>query len=127
MLIFGWYYSAYDCDRPRVLLPDKCLVGKYSCYVIYYVAGLILQNMLQAKTILKHERWIYFDFFLAHSVDANVAAELTLTERLIKKRKRKRGASIYCKTNYFELICAVESTYINNLIIEMMMAYAHSN
>ena len=70
---------------------------------------------------------MYFDFFLAHSVDANVAAESTLPEWLIKKRKRKCGASIYCKTNYFELICAVESTYINNLIIEMMMAYAHGN
>ena len=68
---------------------------------------------------------MYFDFFLAHSVDANVAAESTLPEQIIKKRKRKSGANIYCNKNYFELICAVESTYINNLIIEMMMAYAH--
>ena len=74
-LILGWYYSASNCDRPDVLLPDKCLVRKYSCYVIYYVTGLILQRMSQANTMVKHERKIYFDFFLAHSVDANVAAE----------------------------------------------------
>ena len=77
--------------------------------------------------MVKHERKIYFDFFLAHSVDANVAAELTLTERLIKKRKRKRGDNIYCNRNYFELICAVESTDLNNLILKMIIWYAHSN
>ena len=42
MLILGWYYSASNFDQPGVLIPDKCLVGKDSCYVIYYVTGLIL-------------------------------------------------------------------------------------
>ena len=41
-MIFGWSYSASDCDQPGILLPDKCLFRKYSRHVIYYLAGLIL-------------------------------------------------------------------------------------
>ena len=126
-LIFGWSYSVFYCDRPGFLLPDKCLFRKYSCCVIYYVAGLILKMMSQAKTIVKYEGQIYFDLFLAHPVDANVAAESTLSARLIEKRNMKRGVKIYCKNNYLEIICVVESTYLNNLILKMLMWYARGN
>ena len=33
----NWSYSACDCNPPDVVLPNKCLVGKYLRTIIYYV------------------------------------------------------------------------------------------
>ena len=34
---------------------------------------------------------------------------------------------MFCSKHYFEFICFVDSTYLHNLTLEMMMAYAHGD
>jgi hypothetical protein len=37
--------------------------------------------------------------------------------------RRKRRASVYCSREYFDFVCFVESTYLANPTLKMMMAY----
>ena len=48
-------------------------------------------------------------------------ARLNLPTSLVERRKRR--ASVYCTREYFYFICAIESIYLANLTLKMMMAY----
>ena len=37
--------------------------------------------------------------------------------------KRRWRASVYCSREYFDVVCFVDSTYLANLMLKMMMAY----
>lgn len=37
--------------------------------------------------------------------------------------KRKRNVAMYCTQQYFEFICFIESVYLVNLSLKMMLAY----
>ena len=128
-LFFDWSYSSTDRDRPDILLPEagESLVGKYSRAVIYYVAGWVLHKMSLAETIAKGERQIYFDFVKNHTMDAESALSVGLPTRLVDKRKRRRGSKIYCSSDFYNFISFVESTFLNNLTLEMMMAYSNGD
>jgi len=40
---------------------------------------------------------------------------------LVKRREQR--ASVYCSREYFDFVCFVESTYLTNLTLKMMMTY----
>ncbi len=37
--------------------------------------------------------------------------------------RRKRRALVYCSRKYFDFVCFVESTYLTNLMLKMIIAY----
>lgn len=59
---------------------------------------------------------------MANSIDEDTAKSSGLPTSLVEKRKRK--SSVYSSRDYFEFICFVESVYLANLSLKMMMAYA---
>jgi hypothetical protein len=46
---------------------------------------------------------------------------MDLPTSLVERRKWR--ASVYCSREYFDFVCFVESTYLANLTLKMMMAY----
>jgi hypothetical protein len=46
---------------------------------------------------------------------------MDLPTSLVERRKRR--ASVYCSRGYFDFVCFIESTYLANLMLKMMMAY----
>jgi hypothetical protein len=50
-----------------------------------------------------------------------VAKGMNLPTSLVERRKRR--ASVYCTREYFYFICVIESIYLTNLTLKMMMAY----
>ena len=58
----------------------------------------------------------------AHNLGKGGATGEDLPTSLMDKRKRK--SKVYCTKAYFDFICFVESTYLANLTLKMMRAYA---
>ena len=122
ILFVNWSYCGVQCDRPAVSFSEKCLVGKYAHNVIYYVSGWTLYKMSKALTIGKMQREQYFNFAREQCLDARSAKDAGLPTSIVERRKR--FAKTFCTQQYFEFICFVESTFISNLNLTMMMAYA---
>jgi hypothetical protein len=55
------------------------------------------------------------------TIDECVAKGMNLPTSLVERRKRR--ASVYCTREYFYFICVIESIYLANLTLKMMMAY----
>ena len=55
------------------------------------------------------------------TIDGCAAKSMHLPTFLVERKKRT--ASVYCSHEYFDFVCFVESTYIANLKLKMMMAY----
>ena len=53
------------------------------------------------------------------------AKMMGLPTSLVKKRKQK--SLVYCTKQYFELICFVESVYLADWPLKMMLAYKDDN
>ena len=117
----SWLYCGVHCEHPAVAFPEKCPVGKCACSVIYYVSGWTLCKMSAALTIGVMQRELYFTFARDHCLDGKTAKDAGLPTSLVERRKRI--AKMFSTQQYFEFICFVESTFLLNLNLEMMMAY----
>ena len=120
-IFMAWSNLVSNYEKPPVQFPTDCLVGKYAKPVIYYVAGWTIFRASKALTIARAKRSIYFDFASAHSVNESAAKNAGLPTSLVDKRKRK--SSVYCTQQYYEFICFVESIFLANLTLDMMLAY----
>jgi hypothetical protein len=60
-------------------------------------------------------------FAASHTCDERAAKTMSLTISLVERRKR--WASVYCSREYFDFICCVESIFLANLTLKMMLAY----
>ena len=67
------------------------------------------------------QREQYFNFAREQCLDAKSAKDTGLPTSIVERRKRFEKT--FCTQQYFELICFVESTFISNLNLKMMMAY----
>ena len=72
--------------------------------------------------VARDRRPLFLDFSNAHSIDEDMAHNLGLPTSLVERKKRK--SSVYCSRDCFEFICFVESVYLTNLSLKMMIAYA---
>jgi hypothetical protein len=66
-------------------------------------------------------RPLFFRFAARHTIDECVAKGMNLPTSLVERRKRR--ALVYCTWEYFYFICVIESIYLTNLTLKMMMAY----
>ncbi len=102
-----------------------CLVGRYALPVVYYVAGWPLYSAYKASVIAVDKRPLYFMFATLHTIDKRAAKMMNLPTSLTERRKWR--ASVYCTQEYFDFICLVESIFLVNLTLKMMLAYNDGN
>ena len=96
-------------------------MGKHALKVIYYVAGWTLYSASKALTKGIADRPLFQEFAQSQSINADKAKDLGLPTSLVDIWKR--SVSRYCTLEYFEFICFVESVFLANLSLEMMLAY----
>ena len=117
-----WCLSSVEDDRPDIDIPSTNLVGKYSRPIVYYAAGWTLQRASLARTVAVDDRGKYVQFASRHSIDVARAKAAQLPYEVVELRQKR--SLIFCSKKYYEFICVVESTYIQNLTLKMMLAYA---
>jgi hypothetical protein len=118
----AWSHSVCGHEKPPIEFPVDCLVGKHACPIIYYVAGWMLYSASKALTIARDKRPLFLEFSKAHSIDADIVKSSGLPLSLMERRKC--SLSVFCSCDYFEFICLVESVYLANKLLKMIMAYA---
>ena len=121
-----WLAKVCDNEKPPIEVPVDCLVGKYAQPVIYYVAGWTLFRATKALTVAENKRPMHRRFADAQSmINGGEAKSAGLPTSLVDRRKR--GKQIYCTKQYYDFICLVESVYLANLTLKMMVAYDDGN
>lgn len=102
------------------------MISKYARPVIYYVAGWTLFSLFRALTIAKSKRAIYTRLSELHQLTQQQAEKELLSVELVNRRApRNRGVKMYCTQQYFGFMLSVESVFIANLTLEMMMAHVN--
>ena len=120
-LFMAWSDVICNNEKPPIDFPVDCLVGKYALPVIYDVAGWTLFSALKASTVAVDNRPLFFRFAARRTIDECVAKGMNLPTSLVERRTRR--ALVYCTWEYFYFICVIESIYLTNLTLKMMMAY----
>jgi hypothetical protein len=121
-LFQAWSDAICDNKKPPIEFPVDCLVGMYALPVVYYVAGWTLFSMSKATTIAANNRPIYFTFADPQTIDERAAKRMNLSSSLVERRKRR--AWVYCSREYFDFLCHIESIFLANLTLKMMLAYS---
>ena len=120
-----WAFNSMEGERPPVTLPEICRVGKYAHPVVYYVAGWTIYSLSLARTVAKEMRPLYHRFADQHSIGEDAAKEDNMPVSLVQKRNAR--SLLFCSAEYFGFICFVESVYLDNLTLEMMMGHPEGN
>jgi hypothetical protein len=118
----AWSHVISDNQKPPINFPAECLVGKYALPVVYYVAGWTLYSASKASSIAADKRPLFFRFAAAQTIDGCAAKGMNLPSSLVERRKWR--ASVYCTREYFDFICRIESIFLANLTLKMMLAYS---
>ena len=120
-LFAAWSRLLVEDERVAVEIASGDLVAKYSRPVVYYVAGWTLQRASLALTIGEQEREMYFAFASSQSISKETAKAENLPCSLVELRQKKK--LFYPSKEYFSFILLVETTYIKNLNLKIMMAF----
>jgi hypothetical protein len=120
-LFMAWSDVICDNEKLPIDFLGDYLVGNYALPVIYYIAGWMLFSVLKASTVAADNRSLFFRFAARHAIDECVAKSMNLPTSLVERRKRR--ALVYCTREYFDFICVIESIYLANLTLKMMLAY----
>ncbi len=116
VIFLAWSHSVCSHKKPLIKFPIDWLVGKHAHPVIYYITGWMLYS-----TIARDKRPLFLKFSKAHSIDEDISKSSKLLTSLVERRKR--NLSVYCSHDYFEFVCFIESVYLANLSLKMMMTY----
>jgi hypothetical protein len=119
-LFMAWLHLVCNHEKPSFEIPSDCLVGYYVRPVIYSAAGWTIYKAYKAMTILRDKRPEHYRFAAVQSINSSVAKSIGIPTSLVKRRQR--GSLMYCTQQYFDFICFVESVYLANLSLEMMVA-----
>ena len=120
-LYFAWCRLLAGDEMVEIEIPDDDLVAKYSRKMVYYVSGWTLQRTSLALNAPTEDRTKYYQFTMQHSITKKEASEASLPFQLVELRQKKK--LFYASKRYFQFICLVESIYVKNLTLRMMMAY----
>ena len=121
VLFAVWSLLLVDNERPEVEIVTSDLVHKRSLPVLYYVAGWTLQRASLSKTVALSDRQINQSFATLHSIGRESAKEADLPISLVELRQKK--CLFFASKSYFLFIKTIESVYVKNLTLKMMMAY----
>jgi hypothetical protein len=101
------------------------LVGRYALPVVYYVTGWMLFSMSKASTVAADNKPVCFTFAASQTIDERAAKRMNLPASLVERRKQR--ASVYCSREYFDFLCRIESIFLANLTLKMMLAYSNGD
>jgi hypothetical protein len=121
-LFQAWSDAICDNEKPAIEFPVDCLVGRYPLPVVYYVAGWTLYSTSKASTIAADNRPVCSTFAASQTIDEREAKKMNLPTSLVERRKRQ--ASVFCTHGYFDFIYCIESIFLANLMLKMMLAYS---
>ncbi len=121
-LFQAWTDAICDNEKQPIELPVHCLVGRYALPVVYYDAGWTLYSAYKASTITADNRPVYFTFAASQTIDEREAKKMNLPTSLVERRKW-RGL-VFCTCGYFDFICRIESIFLANLMLKMMLVYS---
>ncbi len=112
-LFMAWSHVISDNQKPPI--------NFYALPVVYYVAGWTPYSTSTASSIAADKRPLFFRFAAAQTTDGCAAKRMDLPTFLVERRKWR--TLVYCSREYFDFVCFVESIYLVNLTLKMMMAY----
>jgi hypothetical protein len=92
----------------------------------YYTAGWVLSQVLLAKTVAKHLRRPYELFATEYSISKKDALDEGLPSEVVDRRE-KTALHRSSKQFFFLFIQGIESVFLSNLNLKMMMAYSDGN
>ncbi len=125
VLFQAWSDAICNNEKPPIEFPVDCLVGRYALPVVYYIAGWTLFSMSKASTVAADNRPVCFTFAASQTIDERAAKRMNLPTSLMERRKRR--ASVFCTPNYFDFLCCIESIFLANLMLKMMLAYSNGD
>lgn len=121
-LFVEWCGILSDGTRPLINFPVDNLIQPYAEPVVYCAASWTLQRASLAKTVPKDDRPPYMDFAVRHNLSESEAKAASLPTEVVDQRERK---FLFCSSSeYFDFKQIVESVYLANLNLMMMLAYA---
>ncbi len=121
-LFQAWSNAICNNKKPPIEFLVDCLVGKYALPVVYYVAGWTLFSMSKASTVAADNRPVCFTFAASQTIDERAAKRMNLLTSLVERRKQ--GALVFCTRNYFDFLCCIESIFLVNLTLKMVLAHS---
>jgi hypothetical protein len=113
--------SSYGSNFSNLFAVMKSLPST-ACMYIWLVADST-DNDCFCLLVDVVESWIHnmSRFAAAQTIDECTAKSMDLPTSLVERRKRR--APVYYSREYLDFVCFVESTYLANLTLKMMMAY----
>jgi hypothetical protein len=108
--------------KTPIEFPVDCLVGRYTLPVGYYVAGWTLYSASNASTIAMDDRPVCFTYAAFQTIDERAVKRMNLPTSLVERRKW--WALVFCTHSYFDFICHIESIFLANIMLKMMLAYS---
>ena len=93
----------------------------YSHQTLYYTTSLLIRRLVCAFAEKKFMKKYFASFSREHSVTLSVAKEKCLPTTLSKRRQLSK--LIYSDELFFKFVKYIESIYIDNLTLEMMIAF----
>ena len=111
-------------DKPPIEFPDKILVSEYALPVVYYSASFTLQRCKLAKSIKESKKDVYRVFADAHMLTKEDAIEAKLPTSMVEQQET-HVANGFCRCSkaYFDFMKVVESVFLQNLTLAMMVAH----
>jgi hypothetical protein len=123
VIFYKWAHLQYSRTRPSIVIneTDQFSVDKYSTGVLYYTTGWILQRLIFDKSEKKIIQLVFGEFADCHCLSCDDAKSANLPVELVVHRQVSK--LVYSDSPFFELIKLIESIYVANLSMEMMLAY----
>ncbi len=124
-LFQAWSNAVCDNEKPPIEFLVDCLIRRYTLPVVYYLAGWMLFSMSKASMVAADNRPVCFTFAASQTIDERAAKRMNLPASLMERRKWQ--ALVYCSWEYFDFLCPIESIFLANLTLKMMLAYSNGD
>ena len=121
VLFLNWSKLHYTKDNPSVTIILSFETNPYSMDILYYTAGWILQRLSKAKTEKASSKHLFLEFANSNAMtleDAEIAGLPTSTV------EHRQLVKLFCPIQrFFNFIQVIEANFVENLTVEMMIAY----
>jgi hypothetical protein len=124
-LYFQWSTQNYEANMPPIKIALEAEVHEYSKGVLYYTAGWIVSGLHEAAGIAAKKKRYFRKLAVLHSLTKSDAETQELPTSVIDRKEIKH---LYRPSkSFYEFIAHIETIFVQNLTVEMMMAYSAGN
>ena len=123
VLFMQWSKLHYNRESPSIMIRKfgDVYTHPYSHQILYYTTGWLLRRLVCASTEKQNMKKYFSTFSRDHSVSLSVAKEKCLPTTLTERRQLSK--LLYSDELFFKFIQFIESIYLDNLTLEMMIAF----